>query len=138
MTDPTDLAILKALNQNCRLKVSHLAKQVHLTAPAVAARIDRLETDGVIKHYTIETDLTKMGYQRQVYIQVGLKQRQHSAYLAFIQANRNAIRHHYRTTGEMNYLIKGAFFDSQALDAFLQTLSQLATYRVIDIVAEAF
>ncbi|VDG21041.1 Lrp/AsnC family transcriptional regulator [Lactiplantibacillus mudanjiangensis] len=138
MTDPTDLAIIKALNKNCRLKVSHLAKQVHLTAPAVAARIERLETTGVIKNYTIEIDLVKMGLQRQVFIQAGLKKPQHAAYFAFIQAHHNAIRHHYHTTGELNYLIEAAFFDNQDLDTFLQALGQLATYRVIDIVAEDF
>jgi len=38
----------------------------------------------------------------------------------------------------MNTLIEAAFFTAADLDDFLQQLSAVATYRVIDVVAEAF
>jgi Lrp/AsnC family leucine-responsive transcriptional regulator len=138
MLDPTDIEILKILNRNCRIKLNHLAKEVHLTPPAVAARVERLEATGVIRKYTIEANLAEMGFQRQVFIQAGLKANQKKAYLALIKRYRNTIRHHYRTTGEMNALIEAAFFTAADLDDFLQQLSVVATYRVIDVVAEAF
>ncbi|MFC6202200.1 Lrp/AsnC family transcriptional regulator [Lactiplantibacillus nangangensis] len=138
MIDPTDMAILKALNQNCRIKVNHLAELVHLTAPAVAARIANLEATGVIKNYTIETDLTQIGYPLQVFIQVKLLATKQTAYLTFIREHRNDIRHHYQTTGEMNYLIEGAFTSREKLKAFLDALSKFASYRVTDVLAEQF
>jgi len=138
MIDPTDMAILKALNQNCRIKVNHLAELVHLTAPAVAARIANLEATGVIKNYTIETDLTQIGYPLQVFIQVKLLAAKQTAYLTFIREHRNDIRHHYQTTGEMNYLIESAFTSREKLKTFLDALSKFASYRVIDVLAEQF
>ena len=138
LIDSTDMAILKALNHNCRLKVSHLAQQVHLTAPAVAARIANLEATGVIKNYTIETDLGKIGYNLQVFIQVKLLATKQTAYLAFIHQHRNDIRHHYQTTGEMNYLIEAAFMSRNDLKDFLDNLTQFASYRVIDVLGEQF
>lgn len=76
MSDPTDLQIIKELNHNCRIKVTQLAQLVHLTPPAVAARIQRLEDAGIIKRYTIEVDLEKMGFMRQVFIQVAVASQQ--------------------------------------------------------------
>lgn len=138
MLDTTDIAILKALNHNSRIKISHLAQQVHLTAPAVTARIANLEQRGAIKNYTIEAGLAEMGYDRQVFIQVKLLATKQSAYSRFINANRNTLRHHYQTTGDLNYLIEGAFTTRATLKQFLDQLSHFATYRVIDILAEEF
>lgn len=61
-----------------------------------------------------------------------------TAYLTFIHEHRNDIRHHYQTTGEMNYLIEGAFTSHEKLKTFLDALSKFASYRVIDVLAEQF
>jgi Lrp/AsnC family leucine-responsive transcriptional regulator len=138
VSDPTDLQIIKELNHNCRIKVTQLAQLVHLTPPAVAARIQRLEDAGIIKRYTIEVDLEKMGFMRQVFIQVAVAAQQQSAYRELIQAYRQDIRHHYQTTGDFTHLIEGAFPDQHRLSQFLQALSMVATYRVIDAIDELF
>ncbi|MFC6207339.1 Lrp/AsnC family transcriptional regulator [Levilactobacillus tongjiangensis] len=134
MSDEIDLAIIKELNRDSRIKVSHLAQLVHLTAPAVAARIQRLEDTGVITNYTIEVDLDKVGLPRQVFIQVAVQAQKQSAYLAFIKTHHNDFRHHYRTTGEFDYLLEGAFPDRHVLNDFLVHLNQFATYQVIDVI----
>jgi Lrp/AsnC family leucine-responsive transcriptional regulator len=132
--DEIDMAIIKALNRDSRIKTSHLAKLVHLTAPAVAARIQRLTDTGVITRYTVEVDLDKLGFPRQVFIQVAVQEQQHAAYLKLVHHYHNDIRHHYRTTGQFAYMIEGAFPDRHDLSDFLQALSKLATYQVIDVI----
>lgn len=134
MPDEIDMAIIKELNRDSRIKVSQLARLVHLTAPAVSARIQRLEDTGVITRYTIEVDLDKVGFPRQVFIQVAVQARQHAAYLALVKRYHNDIRHHYRTTGKFVYLIEGAFPDRHVLNDFLLSLGKLATYQVIDVI----
>jgi len=134
MPDEIDLAIIKQLNRDARIKVSHLAQLVHLTAPAVAARIQRLEDADIITRYTVEVDLDKLGFPRQVFIQVAVQDRQHAAYLALVKRHHNDFRHHYRTTGQFDYLLEGAFQDRHVLTSFLQTLGTLATYEVIDVI----
>ncbi|WP_225418013.1 Lrp/AsnC family transcriptional regulator [Levilactobacillus huananensis] len=137
LLDQTDLNILKALTKNCRIKANHLAKRVHLTAPAVAARIARLEDTGVIRRYTIEVDTERLGFDRQVFIQAAVKNaNQRTGYDALIHRYRNAIRHHYRVTGERPYLIEGAFHSRTELNAFLLALGQVATYTVTDVIDE--
>lgn len=134
--DEIDLKILNELNRNCRIKKSELAKIVHLTPPAVNTRIEQLEIEGVIKKYTIEVDLAKLGYAQQVMIQAKPPYYYRKKYLAFIQDNRQAIRHHYEISGPMNYLIEGAFASSADLHRFLQTLQTLADYQVINVISE--
>lgn len=133
MLDATDMAILKALNQNSRIKISHLAQQVHLTPPAVNARIVSLEDAGIIQKYTTEVDPEKLGYYRQIFIQITPTQAEPTKYLAFIHHYRNFIRHHYRTTGEGNYLIEGGFHSREELNQFLKALSVLATYQISEV-----
>lgn len=135
MLDQTDAQILKELTKNCRIKVNHLAQRVHLTAPAVTARINRLEDTGVIKRYTIEVDTEKLGYDRQIFIRAAMKDAQQRAeYSDLIKRHRNAIRHHYRVTGDMPYLIEGAFHSRTELNDFLLELGEVATYKVIDVI----
>ncbi|UIF28963.1 Lrp/AsnC family transcriptional regulator [Levilactobacillus brevis] len=137
MLDQTDLQILKELTHNCRIKVNHLAQRVHLTAPAVTARINRLEDTGVIKHYTIEVDTEKLGYDRQIFIRAAVKNAsQRTAYRQLIKTYRNAIRHHYRVSGDMPYLIEGAFHSRRDLNDFLLALGDVATYKVLDVIDE--
>ncbi|MCT4487673.1 Lrp/AsnC family transcriptional regulator [Levilactobacillus parabrevis] len=135
MLDQTDTQILKELTKNCRIKINHLAQHVHLTAPAVTARIKRLEDTGIIKRYTIEVDTEKLGYDRQIFIRAAMKDAQQRAeYSALIKRYRNAIRHHYRVTGDMPYLIEGAFHSRAELNDFLLELGTVATYKVSDVI----
>ena len=47
--DEIDLKLLRLLQQNSRTPVKALAGEVNLSSPAVSARIDRLEKQGVIR-----------------------------------------------------------------------------------------
>ncbi|MFD1471938.1 Lrp/AsnC family transcriptional regulator [Companilactobacillus mishanensis] len=136
MVDDTDIEILKHLNRNSRIKNKRLAELVHLTAPAVAARIDNLVESGVIKKYTLEVDTSKLDFDRQVFIQVAITNFNHEDYLKFIKTKRNLIRHHYKTSGDMNYLIECSFHTTNDLNDFLDNLDKYANYRVIDIISQ--
>src|SRR3954465_11812032 len=50
--DDTDRRIVALLRQNARRSFKDIGNDVHLTAPAVKRRVDRLERDGVILGYT--------------------------------------------------------------------------------------
>lgn len=138
MIDETDTRILKELNKNCRIKIKQLAKIVHLTAPAVSARIENMEDNGIIKKYTIKLDLEKIGYLRPIFIQVSLKDFNHKEYLSLIKKYRNSIAQNYKTTGDMNYLIEGAFHNNEELNNFVSELEKISTYRIYDVLSEEF
>lgn len=54
-------------------------------------------------------------------------------YIKFIHEYRNFIRHHYKTTGDGNYLIEGAFNTRADLNNFLTQLDSIATYKVSEV-----
>jgi Lrp/AsnC family leucine-responsive transcriptional regulator len=60
--DAIDRELLSALQEDARLPYAELGRRVGLSAPAVAERVRRLETSGVIKGYHAAIDLKKAGY----------------------------------------------------------------------------
>lgn len=134
--DQTDAKILKELNHNSRLKKNQIARLVHLTPPAVATRIEQMEDAGIIQKYTIEVDPTKLGYTHQVFIQVEITHFNHRAYRDFIHKKRNFIRHHYKISGQTNYLIQAAFHSSRELDTFVTELEPYGNYQIVAILEE--
>ena len=59
--DAMDWALLKELQEDARLSFSELSRRVHLSPPAVAERVRRLEEAGVITGYHAHVDLAKAG-----------------------------------------------------------------------------
>jgi Lrp/AsnC family transcriptional regulator, leucine-responsive regulatory protein len=59
--DPTDFAIIEALQENGRLSVSELGRKVGLSQPATSERLKRLEETGVIAGYTARIDPAALG-----------------------------------------------------------------------------
>ena len=56
-----DWALLRELQDDARLSYSELSRRVHLSPPAVAERVRRMETAGVITGYHAHVDLAKAG-----------------------------------------------------------------------------
>ncbi|GII78806.1 AsnC family transcriptional regulator [Sphaerisporangium rufum] len=59
--DAMDWALLGELQADARLSYSELSRRVHLSAPAVAERVRRLEEAGVIAGYHARVDLARAG-----------------------------------------------------------------------------
>ena len=56
--DMIDEKIVELLQENARIAIKEIAAQVFLSSPAVTARIERLESKGIIKgyHATVDSD----------------------------------------------------------------------------------
>lgn len=57
--DETDQKILASLKQNSRIPFTKIADEVGLSEAAVRKRVERLQEEGVIKRFTVETDTGK-------------------------------------------------------------------------------
>ena len=68
--DGHDLAILRLLVRDARLSQRAVAREVGMSAPAVADRIARLEREGVIRGYRADVDRSLLGYALVVYVGV--------------------------------------------------------------------
>lgn len=65
--DATDLRILAELGKDCRASTYVIGSAVGMSADAVAYRIKRLVSSGVIRRFTIAADLTLLGLQWYTY-----------------------------------------------------------------------
>ena len=62
--DHIDREILQILQHNARASLKMIAEKTFLSSPAVSARIEKLEKDGIITSYQAQIDPMKLGYHR--------------------------------------------------------------------------
>ncbi|MDQ6771883.1 MAG: Lrp/AsnC family transcriptional regulator [Candidatus Dormibacteraeota bacterium] len=68
--DPVDLTILELLHRDGRASQRRIAREMGMSAPAVADRIGRLERTAVIRGYRVEVDWSRLGFPLIVYVGV--------------------------------------------------------------------
>jgi Lrp/AsnC family transcriptional regulator for asnA, asnC and gidA len=68
--DAVDIRLLRLLSRDARLSQRSLARELHMSAPAIAERIARLERQRVITGYGVRVDWSALGYQTTVYLTI--------------------------------------------------------------------
>ena len=66
--DEIDHQIIALLRQNARRSYQDVGAHVHLSAPAVKRRVDKLEADGVILGYTAVIDPSTYGWHAEAFV----------------------------------------------------------------------
>ncbi len=84
--DRADRAILAALGRNARLSMAELAAEVGLSKTPVAARVRRLEGEGIIRGYAAIVDRERIGEGHIAFVQVTLSDTRSAALDAFNKA----------------------------------------------------
>jgi DNA-binding Lrp family transcriptional regulator len=66
--DAVDRQIVALLREDARRSYLDVGRHVHLSAPAVKRRVDRLERDGVILGYTTIVDPQAFGWHAEAFV----------------------------------------------------------------------
>lgn len=66
--DEIDRRIVALLREDARRSYQDIGRHVHLSAPAIKRRVDRLEADGVILGYTAILDPDAFGWRAQAFV----------------------------------------------------------------------
>ena len=106
--DSIDLKLITLLQKNARTPLKILANQVFLSSPATAARIEKLEKEGIIGSYSANVDLKKAGFPIIAFIQLDLDPKLKPTFYPFIQSHPHVL--------ECNCI-------TEALDAFIGELN---------------
>ncbi|MBB4276097.1 Lrp/AsnC family transcriptional regulator [Rhizobium mongolense] len=61
LLDPTDVAIIEALQEDGRIAISELGRKIGLSQPATSERVKRLEERGIIAGYGARIDAARLG-----------------------------------------------------------------------------
>lgn len=136
--DSTDLAILRAMQQNAKLTTKELASAVHLTPTPVFERLRRLERQGVIKKYIALLDAEKLDRAFVVFCSVKLSRMNHDIALDFNRRiNEIAeVTECYNISGDFDYLLKINVRDMASYQHIL--LHKLGTIESLGSVKSAF
>ncbi len=121
--DKIDKKILQMLQENARIPVKEIAKEVFLSSPAVSARIDRLSQSGLIKGYHMVIDREKLGYDVTAFISLEMEPSQKTDFYPFIKSCPNVLECSC-ITGQYSQLIKVAFRSTSELESFLGVLQR--------------
>ncbi|HEX9059923.1 MAG TPA: Lrp/AsnC family transcriptional regulator [Clostridia bacterium] len=129
MLDPTDFEIIKLLSQNSRMQWREIGESVHLTGQAVKNRIDRLESLGIIKGYTLRINHEKLGSNIIAFVTIFMKTTNHLSFKKFLEVSDLVIEAH-RISGEGCYMLKVHVPGQQQLTDFLDSILKYGNYRV--------
>lgn len=126
--DAIDEKIVELLQDNARIAIKEIAAQVFLSSPAVTARMERLETCGIIKGYHAAVDSVNLGYKIKAFINLDLEPVQKEEFYPFIKSIENVVECNC-VTGEYSMLIEVEFIDTEELDEFINNLQQYGKTR---------
>jgi Lrp/AsnC family leucine-responsive transcriptional regulator len=116
--DRTDTALLAELQADARLSLAELGRRVGLSSPAVADRLRRLESDGVIAAYRTEVTPVALGLTLTSIIRVRPSPRQLAQVAELARAAPEVVECH-RITGEDCYFVKAHVRDVQHLEELI-------------------
>lgn len=106
--DRIDRAILAELSHNARISMTELGQKVGLSKTPVAARVRRLEADGVITGYSAELSAKKLGMDHVAFLEVRLSDTREDTLAAFNAAVRQIVEVEecHLIAGGFDYLVK--------------------------------
>ena len=121
--DAHDTRILAELQADARLTMAELGRRVHLSQPAVAERVRKLEAAGVITGYRATVNLGALGYGIRALVRVG--RCDHGRMLRLIDEV-GEIASAWNITGEDSWMFEIAVVDVAHLDRVVTRLSELS------------
>jgi Lrp/AsnC family leucine-responsive transcriptional regulator len=119
--DATDKKIIEILQNNGKASLKELSADIHMTTPAISARIERLERDGYIKGYHAEIDLEKTGFSIKAFILVSVRHEDVEKFTEFISSSKCVIECCH-ITGPYSMILKAVFSSTSLLGEFLEQI----------------
>ena len=132
--DSINWKLVKILQDNARMSFADLGKKVHLSAPAVAERIRKLEELGAITGYHPQFNLEKMGVPITALVQCEVYRAKEREFKALIMHLDEVIECH-NVTGPYAFVLKVAVKSMSQLDELLERLIDLSDTNTMMILS---
>ncbi|SNS16447.1 Lrp/AsnC family transcriptional regulator, leucine-responsive regulatory protein [Noviherbaspirillum humi] len=119
--DRYDRAILRTLQENGRASNVELSDKASLSAPQCYRRVQRMESEGVIRGYTVKIDPEAIGLGVTAFVSLNLDREQFKQVRSMEKVIRQfpEILECYAISGDFDYLLKVVASDLKSLSAFL-------------------
>lgn len=126
--DKLDVVLIKLLQENSRITISELSKQLSLSRPSISERILRLQEKGIIEEFSARVSLNAMGRNTILYIQLSSLKVSPDVIEEMIAKDEDIIECH-RVTGHIDYFIKAAV---DGMEGMRLLIDRLMPYGVVN------
>jgi len=120
----SNLEILKILRKNSRIPTIKIAKMLGVSETAVRKRIKKMEREGIIRRYTIEIDLKKIGFKVNTLIGLDTRPENYIQTLEKLKEMEEVVSL-YTSTGDHMLLIECWLKDSEELTKLVKKLGAI-------------
>ena len=130
--DKQDKAILALLQADATLSVGELAERVGISKSACWRRVQKLESEGVIRERVALLNQEKLNLPLTVYISVRTSQHNDQWVSQFQQLTQHipGVLEVYRMSGDLDYLIKAVVEDMPGYDRLYKELIKVDLFDV--------
>lgn len=130
--DKFDKAILETLQKDATLSVAEIADRISLSKTACWRRIQKLETEGVVKSRVALLDQDKLNLSLSVFISIRTNKHNEEWFREFRQVVTSIpeVLEVYRMSGELDYLIRAVVTDMAGFDKLYQKLIKADLFDV--------
>ena len=120
--DETDEVIVALLRENARRSYLDIGQRVHLSAPAVKRRVDRLEQDGVILGYTAVVDPPAFGWRAEAFVDLYCEGKMPGEAIKRAVEREAGVVSAHTVAGEASALLHVMAHDTKDLEAVLERI----------------
>jgi Lrp/AsnC family leucine-responsive transcriptional regulator len=120
MIDPTDIEILKILQENSRTSNAEIARRVGMAPSGIFERLRKLEEKGVIREYAARLDSRQLGYDVVAFVFVTTDVRVQGVPAGRQLAAIPEVQEVHHVAGEDCYLLKVRAATTEALGLLLR------------------
>jgi DNA-binding Lrp family transcriptional regulator len=120
--DATDREIVALLREDARRSFQDIGRHVHLSAPAVKRRVDRLERSGVILGYTAIVDPPVFGWHAEAFVDMYCEGRMPGEAIKRAVENEPGVVSAHTVAGEASALLHVMAEDTKGLESVLERI----------------
>jgi DNA-binding Lrp family transcriptional regulator len=132
--DQIDRRIVALLREDARRSFQNIGQDVHLSAPAVKRRVDRLEREGVVLGYTAIVDPEAFGWHAEAFVDLYCEGTMAAGAIKLAVEREPGVIAAHTVAGEASALLHVMAPDTKGLELALERIR--ATEGVIRTVTE--
>ncbi|MBN2878663.1 MAG: Lrp/AsnC family transcriptional regulator [Clostridia bacterium] len=132
--DAIDEMILDILQRNARVSNKYIAEEVHLSSPAVTARINKLESIGIIEGYSTIINAKKMDKNIMARINLIQLRGTKEQIVGVLNSNPNVINYEH-ITGRYTLSVKVLVSHTTELEETIDVLRKYGTTETLIILS---
>jgi len=134
--DDFDKKILDLLKLNARTSFANIGREINLTAPAVAQRVQKMESSNIINGYTLNIDDSKLGLTIKAIITIKVAFGKFKAFEKEVNKFEE-VKKWFRVTGEDCLIMHVHLRDNQHMVDFLDRVTKYGNTKTNIVLEES-